>query len=118
VTTNLLDCIDSLPLASRWAIDCFSAPDDGVVVAQSIRDGTAVAISDGSYKDNFGTTALTIEPDIPTLNNCVLATNAVPEQPEHQSSYRSELSGLWGIVTMIQCLCDKYGIIWGSYSGL
>jgi hypothetical protein len=74
----------------------------------------AVAISDGSYKDNFGTAALTIEPDNPTSNNCVLATNVVPGRPEHQSSYRSELSGLWGIVTMIQCLCDKYGITSGA----
>jgi hypothetical protein len=38
----------------------------------------AVAISDSSYKDEFSTAALTIEPDTPTLGNCVLVTNVVP----------------------------------------
>jgi hypothetical protein len=114
VRTTLTETIDGLPLSSRWAVDCFSAPDNGAAVAESIRVGTAVAISDGSYKDEFGTSALTLEPLVPNSGNCILATNVIPGRPEDQSSYRSELGGLWGIVTMITCVCQAHGITSGA----
>jgi hypothetical protein len=42
---------------------------------------------------------------------CVLA---VPGAPEDQSSYRSELAGLYGIAMMVQVICEHFGITSGG----
>ena len=68
-------------------------------MASAIQDGTAIAVSDGSYKTEFGTSALALEGEDST--NRIVAVNVVPGDPTDQSSYRSELAGIFGIVTMV-----------------
>ena len=43
-----------------------------------------------------------------------VGANAVPGNPDEQSSYRSELSGISGSLAVISAVCDKYGIVSGS----
>jgi hypothetical protein len=35
--------------------------DKGAMIAPAISQGTAIAVSDGSYKDEFGTSAIVLE---------------------------------------------------------
>eukprot|EP00957_Ditylum_brightwellii_P096586 7356049-Ditylum_brightwellii.AAC.1 len=45
----------------HWAVKNLHALDDGEYVAQAIRKGEAIAISNGSAKDNWNAAAFTIE---------------------------------------------------------
>jgi hypothetical protein len=49
--------LDSLPSASKWTIQEYALPMDLTPLLASIRDGSARAVSDGSFKDKFGTAA-------------------------------------------------------------
>jgi hypothetical protein len=40
--------------------------------------------------------------------------NVVPGDPKDQSSYRSELAGIFGIVTMARALCEVHSIPSGN----
>jgi hypothetical protein len=81
-------------------------------VAQAIRDGTAIAISNGSFKDRFGTSALVIEASDSTDN--IIAVNVVPSNLANQGSYGSELAGIFDQITLVNALCNVHGITQGS----
>jgi hypothetical protein len=85
-------------------------------VAPAIRDGTAIAISDGSFKDGFGTSALVIEASDSTDN--IIAVNVVPGNLADQGSYRSELAGIFGQITLVNTLCNVHGITQGPLSAV
>ena len=92
--------LQQLPADVRWALCDIAASDNGVVIAQALRDGTAVAVSDGSFKDKFGTAAWVIEgrrSDGWLEGQCI-----IPGGPEDQSAYRSKLGGLYVIAAMVQ----------------
>jgi hypothetical protein len=109
----LAEAIASLPAGSRWApVSHYDATDYGIRVAQAIRDGTAIAISDGSFKEDFGTSALVIEASDSTNN--IITVNAVPGNLANQGSYRSELASIFGQITLVNALCNVHGITQGS----
>jgi hypothetical protein len=86
--------------------------DDGRTIAQAIRDGTAIAVSDGSFKDCVGTASWVVEGSSPSHR--IRGDNIVPGDTENQVSYRSELSGLYGITLVIHALCEFYKIDQGT----
>jgi hypothetical protein len=55
---TLAEVIEQLPPGSRWAVQRFDTTDNGERVAQALRRGTACALSDGFFKDQFGTSAI------------------------------------------------------------
>jgi hypothetical protein len=111
--SSLADTIAALPTGSNWAVCRFDATDNGQRVTQAIRNGTAIAVSDGSsFKDSFGTSALILEASDSTDN--IVAVNVVPSNPDSQSSYRSKLAGIFGQVTLVNALCKTHGITQGA----
>jgi hypothetical protein len=108
----LAEAIAALPPNSRWAVDRFDSTDNGMQVAQAIRDGVAIAVSDGSFKDGFGTSALVIEASDSTDN--IIAVNIVPGNPDAQNLYRSELAGIFGQLTLVNVICKVHNITHGS----
>jgi hypothetical protein len=68
----------------------------------SIRDGSAGAVSDGSFKDKFGTATFTI---IDGCDSSIIGLNIGPGHPSDQGTYRSELVGLFGIILVVNALC-------------
>ena len=42
---------------AHWSVEEFADIDDGDTIADAIRRGIAVGVSDGSFKDSFGTGA-------------------------------------------------------------
>jgi hypothetical protein len=100
VTSTLKQRISNGEEGWKWAVKKFAATDDGREVADAIRLGHAIAVSDGSYKDNLGTAAYVLEGK--TSKNRIVAVLKVPGLPADQSPYRSELSGLYGIVVMVK----------------
>jgi hypothetical protein len=102
---------DAIIPADRWAIEQISLPDNGAGLATSIRSGTAIAVSDGSFKDSRGTAAFVIEDrHMPTAASRAIGVNTVPGSWEDHSAYRSELSGVSGIIATVDCICVAHGI--------
>jgi hypothetical protein len=111
-SATLTEWISNCEDGVRWAVRHFSAEDGGAMVAAAIHQGTAVAVSNGSYKDEFGTAALVLEGEDSV--NQVLAVNVVPGDLDDQSSYQSELSGIFRVVMMVQALCNVHAISEGA----
>jgi hypothetical protein len=90
----------SIPQDGQWALRDIQLTDDGRTIAQAIRDGTAIAVSDGSFKDFFGTASRGGGDSSPSHR--IRGNNIFPGDTEDQGSYRSELSGSsYGITLVI-----------------
>jgi len=75
---------------------------------QDIISGHAVAVSDGSFRDQHGAAAWTIEGK--DTSSKLQGAGVTPGLPEDQSAYRSELFGLWGILNALTRLSHEYNI--------
>jgi hypothetical protein len=103
--------LDALPALSAWAIQEYALPSNLRPILQNLSSGTARAVSDGSFKDKFGTSAFTVVDDDETS---ILGLNVVPGHPDDQSAYRSKLAGLFGIVMLDNLLSKWAGILSGT----
>eukprot|EP00957_Ditylum_brightwellii_P166317 12661643-Ditylum_brightwellii.AAC.1 len=65
--------------------------DDSEYIAAAIIDGTAIAVSDGSYKDSWSAAACIIEGVTPNKHS-IIATETTPGPLEIQDAYCAELS--------------------------
>jgi hypothetical protein len=99
---------------AAWAVKGLTVgnEDDGRAVATSISNGSCLAISDGSFKDQHGTASWTVQGDdsFGALGSSLIS----PGNPEDQSAYRSELAGLFGIATIVDLLCQYHDITGGT----
>jgi hypothetical protein len=95
-----------------WAITELSVEDDGSIIAQALRDGTAIAVSDGSYKHGQGTSAFIIEGN--TGAGRLVGVNVIPGESESQTAYRAELGGVAGILELLYCVCTAHSVTEGS----
>jgi hypothetical protein len=73
-------------------------------MAKAIQNGTAIAVSDGSYKDGRGAAAFILE----TSNQFqtagrIVGVNSTPGETEDQSSYRSKLEESQGSSKLWEC---------------
>lgn len=66
----------------------------------AIRAGTAIAVTDGSYKDNMGTAAFTLRTSIEDLRSVTFA-HMTPGMADDLSPYRAEVGGLFGIAAFL-----------------
>jgi hypothetical protein len=96
----------------RWAVERFFPTDDGATIADAIRQGNAIGVSNGSFKDKFGTACWILQGE--TADGEIKCPCLVPGNGSVQSAYRSELAGLYGMVTMINAICEFYHIKLGA----
>jgi hypothetical protein len=77
-------------------------------IVDSIREGTVTAVSDGSYKDTFGTAAwvLLAEETVAYITGCMLYPGAARDH----SSYRSILDGLYSVLTVTSKMYEYYNM--------
>jgi hypothetical protein len=112
LTSTLKQRISNGDEGWKWAVEKFAVTDGGRALADAIRLGHAIAVSDGSYKDELGTAAYVLEGK--TKMNRIVGVLKVPGLPADQSSYRSELSGMYGIVVMVEVICTHFEITSGA----
>ena len=110
--SSLNEVLQQLPEDAHWAVQRCSFTDDGLYLALAIQSGEAIAVSDGSLKDEFGTAAFVLE-GLTNLHR-ILGVNIVPGPIKIGNSYRCELAGLIGIVIMVNALCKRYNITSGK----
>jgi hypothetical protein len=90
----------------NWILDQVVFPDNIEQELQRAR-GEIKAVSDGSFKEKFGTAAWMIY----ITEWCIITGQCVsPGDPEDQSAYRSELTGLYGIAYSLWHISTNYGV--------
>jgi hypothetical protein len=99
---------------ARWAIADFMTMDDSAAIAVMLTlDSCLVAVSDGSFKNEFSTASWIVQVggtiggwDIGEIcSSCI-----TPSLPSDQSAYHSELTGIFGIITIMDVVCQYHGI--------
>ena len=98
--------LEALPVSAHWAIQLCTIPNNGQRIATALCNGTALALSDGSFKDMFGTSAFVIE--AADSYQRITGVNAVPGPLNDGDSHRCELCGLFAIVLIVNCICTYY----------
>ena len=83
----------------RWTVRevMMSISVDGIL--DSLRDGTAVVVTDDSFKDKFGTMCWILENATGTER--IVGLIDVPGHDDEHDAYGSEISGLYGIVMAV-----------------
>ena len=110
---DILDKLYNLKPTEDWALELILSNDHGAIIKDSIIEETYLAISDGSFKNNRGTSAGIIEKEgVPESRMFIL--NRVPGMIDDHSSYRSELSGVCGTITAIDKIVEHYKISSGK----
>jgi hypothetical protein len=92
----------------RWAVDVLDNNDNGLSVAKAILKGTARAISDGSFKDQLGTSSTVIYGE--EEHNRMISVNTVPGHSQEQSAYQSELAGIEGALAILESVCKVHDL--------
>jgi hypothetical protein len=74
-------------------------------ILQSIRNGTAKAVSDGSFlaQEKLGTAAFILEGDTP--GDYIRGAHETPGAPDSQSAHRSEMFGILSIILLVNEVC-------------
>jgi hypothetical protein len=88
---------------------------EGKDLTEAIRAGfsaSVIAVSDGSFKNSFGTAAWTI--GMETHDGLIAGKVICPGGPGEQSSNRSKLTGIYALLTITHHLCLFYNISEGQ----
>ena len=92
----------------QWAaLDVLMTPGINSLV-EDIKNGTAIGVSDGSFKDEFGTAAWVIENVEGTQR--IMGNVLVPGYASDHSAYRSEIAGLYGMVVGVETIARLWNI--------
>jgi hypothetical protein len=110
--SSLQDHLTRVDEDLQWAIQHSRVPDEGKTIAEAIQSHNAIAVSDASLKHSFGTAAFVIEGK--DSSNRALGINIIPGPIQDGDSYRCELAGLIGTVTLVNTICSKHNITSGS----
>jgi hypothetical protein len=86
-------------------------PKDPSHIIKALWEGSAKAISDGSYKEGYDTAAIIVAGD---LGQRIQDQVVAPGSTEDQSSFCSELTGIYATITLVNALCEYYIITQGS----
>jgi hypothetical protein len=97
----------------KWLIRSLHCIDNGKNIAEAIRHGNAIAVCDGSYKDQFGTAGFVIQCG---ANQTARITGAhvTPGHTDDINPYRSELGGILAIVVVTEAIANFHNIQTGT----
>jgi hypothetical protein len=104
--------VGQLPVEAQWAIKVLKTDDGGAHLANAIRQGTAIAVSDGSLKLDIGTSAFILTSS--TDDHCVVGANQVPGKVKDGDSHRCELAGIFAVLVLVEVLVRVFEITQGS----
>ena len=93
----------------KWSLENVVCNHDGKIIAEAIEKGTALAVSDGSFKHERGTSAAIIE-NKGEESSRIIITNRVPGIKGDHNPYRAEACGVLGILTSIESICKQFNI--------
>jgi hypothetical protein len=104
--------VTALPTTKKWGTANFTSSDEGCTIVEALQQGNAIAVCDGSFKGNKGASAWVIEGC--SSEGRITGWNHVSGDDYDQSAYRSELTGILGIVSMAMILYNHYNLAQAS----
>ena len=108
--TSLLDRVNNKLRDNwlfQWTIDFTEESLD--LVLKAIHHRKAIGVTDGSFKQGKGTAGFCIMSPTTWHASC-----QIPGQPDVQYSYRSELGGILGLLTILDIMVEEASITNGS----
>ena len=108
-TPHINDWVNIVHVDEKWSLEDVICNHDGRIIAEAIESGTALAVSDGSFKNERGTSAAIIEKEGDEFSRIII-TNRVPGIRLDHNPYRAEASGVLGILTSIEAICERFSI--------
>jgi exonuclease III len=100
---------DPEPEDKWWGV-IIEHPDNFDALIQGIQNHTAVCVTDGSYKDDLGTAAFVILPDINATEDPFTCVNCTPGLPVDLDAYRAELGGIYGSIATVNMLASAFHV--------
>jgi hypothetical protein len=98
VPKDLAEAVATIDPHHSWSTSTLLQNDNSAAITQGIRDGTGIAVSDGSFKDSRSTSAFLLEG---------------PAGASGQDSYQGELRGIVGTLHMAHCIATIHGVSTG-----
>jgi len=106
INTTIEDGVSkTTQVEEEWGIQTRLEGNENILI-NAIQQGIALAVSDGSFQNQAGAAAWTIESE--TKENRIVGNGRTPGLNTDQSPYRSELFGLWGIFYTLTQLTDNH----------
>ena len=100
------------PLPDTWNTQHQDSKSTERHIYREIQADTAIAVSDGSFKNSWGTVALITE--VGKFSHPIISsTSTTSGKPEYQGEYRSKLSGIMHAIMIIDNICSKFNITEG-----
>jgi hypothetical protein len=101
------DLVQQLPISERHLLN-IAKMENLELLAQGIREGEVMAVSDGSYKEEHGTATVIL---VGKNSPCKLIIHAVaPGEGKDMSSYRSELTGIMATLLLVEKLGECFSL--------
>jgi hypothetical protein len=104
--------IKALPKLAKWTIQHLQHTDDGRTLADEIRRGTAIAVSNGGLKLGIGTAAFVIEGR--NSINRMKGVNRVPGPIQEGDSHRCEMAGIYVVIKLVEVICKTHKVSGGG----
>eukprot|EP00978_Attheya_sp_CCMP212_P023133 scaffold70166_cov59-Attheya_sp.AAC.5 len=117
ISPNLAERLQLRLPSRKWAMERFQAPDNGAALANAIQNGTTQGVNDGSFKLQHGTAAMVmVDPllDDPLSPSRIVGCHVTPGNPADRSPYRSELSGIYGLLCITEEIYGLHNITTGG----
>ena len=112
ITNNVRALLSPHHDSFQWAVSEMSLSDNGIAITQALIQGTAIAVSDGSFKESQGTSAFIIKGE--SKQGRLVGVNVIPGDESSQSPYRGKLGGVADILECLHCICVAHGITDGK----
>ena len=104
-----LQWFNNLSNDRAWIASNLLLPEDKcVAMTKAIQDHSAVAMSDGSFKDSYGTTGFILTGN--DISSAVVGVAPCLGRNELHDAYRSELTGVLAILITLETLCKNNDI--------
>jgi hypothetical protein len=88
-----------------WWNEPVHLPDNIAPLINGITNGTAICVTDGSYKTNYGTAALILLSTLEAPEGVTLV-NQTPGERSNQDAYRAEVGGIYGCIAYANHLAN------------
>ena len=82
----------------------------GTKKTRAITEGPEILVRDGSFKEEWGTTEVIIEGN-KNKRHIITAASNTPGTSKYQYTYRSEITGLYNVASIIDTICEKHNIM-------
>lgn len=115
--SSFLEYLMALPPNRKWQVQHHIVRGSLSDIVGGLLSSHLICVSDGSLKDSIGTSAFTITSDNPQAS-AIIGVNRTPGISTFLESQRAELSGLDGIITMVEALSEFFCVPYRSSSVL